>query len=307
MEKGNLAVKYEGIFLTIQEVARELRLTKNDIVSLVENKQLKAELIANKYLFRVLDVERFILGETTGEKEIDAVSLYKQKLEKSSDMLGGKRMVGSITETGGRFIVQFSLGKGPDGTRKRESKTFKSREMAEEYRKNRAEELNRSVTNKEFGEYSFKEYAEYYLKLNKNGATSRTIEGYSGAIKAVNNLIGEIKIKDLTESDILTAFKSLSKKYRENVLKKKWTVTRMILNFAVVSDHISKNPTVLLKRPKSEVYDITDYESKALKDEDLDLIFKVAQENKEINAILRVLQSTGMRPGDGVCQASCRI
>lgn len=298
MEKGNLAVKYDGVFLTIQEVARELRLTKNDIVSLVENNQLRAELIANKYRFRVIDVERFILGETTGEKEIDAVSLYKQQEINTYNKVGGKKVIGSIAESDGRFIVQFSLGKKPDGSRKRESKTFKSREMAEEYKKNRAEELNRSVTNKQFGEYKFKEYAEYYLNTNIYGAKTRTIAGYSAEIKAVNDLIGHIVIKELTESDIRTSFEKLSNTYKNNVLSKKWTVTRMILRFATTSGHIGKNPTEFLKKPKSKIFDTKDKESKAYTEEELNRIFQATSIDKEIDAMFRVLQSTGMRPGE---------
>lgn len=298
MEKGNLALKYDGVFLTIQEVARELRLTKNDVTSLIENKQLRAELISNKYCFRVSDVEKFISGETSGENVVDAVSLYKQKLEESGNMLGGKKVIGSITETGGRFIVQFSLGKRPDGKRKRISKTFKSREMAEEYRLKKADELNRKSTSKEYGEYTFKDYSRYYLDLNIYGAKSRTIAGYSEDVRAVNDLIGDIEMKDLSETDIRLAFAELSNIYKDNVLSKKWTITRMILRYATISKHIESNPTDLLKKPESKKFDIKDKESKAYTDEEIDRIFETTNKNKEIDAIFRVLHSTGMRPGE---------
>lgn len=59
-----------------------------------------------------------------------------------------------------------------------------------------------------------------------------------------------------------------------------------------------KNPAQLLKKPQSKVFDITDRESKAYTDEEINRIFEVAKKNIEIYTIFRVLHATGMRPGE---------
>lgn len=298
MKNGQLGKRYNKVFLSLQEVATELGLTKPEITYLVENNALKAEIISNKFKFRKHDVENFINSGNAGEEIEDAVSLYKQK-GVSSTIDGGKKMVeGFVTKTGDRFLVQFNLGKDENGKRIRENKTFRTYELAESYRKKRANEFNEVIVNKKYGDYTLKQYAKYYLELNVGNATSRTIAGYASDIKAVLEIIGDTKMTEIKQADVLKTFQNLSERYRKHVLNKKWIITRMILKYATASAHIEKNPSILIKKPKSRVFEAEDNASKAYSDKDLERILTAAEKNKELHTIFRVLLSTGMRPGE---------
>lgn len=285
----------KGAFVSLQEAARVLNLTKHEVQILIKEERLQAELISNKYKFRLKELEEFI-GKGTRVNDQNAVKWDTQSLERK----GAMQVRGSISSTqNGDYIVQFSNGKDPvTGKRRRVSKRFRSKEAAEAYRLEVNMQQAERRQDKTFGEHTFSEFATHYLHINPNGATSRTLDGYHSELVAVNAVIGGVKLKDLTEQMIKKCFEGLSKEYAQSVLTKKWTVMRMVLKYATAKGYIETNPTTLLKKPKSRKMVYKDRDSKIYKDNELKQIFKAASNDLELLTMFQLLHTTGMRPSE---------
>lgn len=284
----------KGAFVSLQEAARELNLTKFEVQTLVKEERLQAELIGNKYKFRLKELEDFKKGTRVNDQ--NAVQWDTQKLQRK----GAMQVRGSITSAqNGDYIVQFSNGKDPvTGKRKRVSKRFRSREAAKAYQLEVNMQQAERRQDKAFGEHTFSEFATHYLHINPNGATSRTLDGYHSELVAVNAIIGKIKLKDLTERMIKECFEGLAKEYAQSVLTKKWTVMRMVLKYATAKGYITSNPTILLKKPKSRKMVFNDRDCKIYTDNELKQIFVALRNDLELLTMCQILHSTGMRPSE---------
>ena len=323
-----LQAKYNKLLLPETVIAKELGLTKKEVIVLLQNGTLASTEIDGKYYVSIIELAAF-LGETkpldfgqhnAGLQQNVAVesmiSTENQHISERKDV-EVMQYTGSISSlSDGRFMVQINKGKKADGTRDRESKGFRDKTQAQKHLDNRLEELNgvspviqksmptinyqyvpTPVQDHTYTDKTFEQYAVETLNKGVGIASSRTIEGYRISLMQINKEIGMIKMTDITADKLRAAFNKLSKHYNKTSLKKCFVTTKMIFGFAIENEDIASDPFIKLKCPSSQK--VPNPKETAYSDEDIQIIFR---ESKKYNEVLypffAVLECTGMRPGE---------
>ena len=323
VESGNLGVgNVSKVLLTEQDVAKRLGVPKKDIQAMITAGILPVIALPDRNLISSVAVDNLIGKKDTADSgqlghgyPVSNAIYYHQENEmvdcEEEIMREYKGNISVLSD--GRYMVQINLGKGPDGKRKRDSKSFKSRPDAERYLTQRLNELNGvfqqqveisptvSASNEESSNYIDQTFEEYTLMVLNRGigkAVSRTIDGYRISVGPVLPYIGNIKMVDIDRDRLMNTFNKLSYKYGKVSLKKAFNTTKMIMEDAYYDGKIPKNPFVRLKAPESQVK--IEYYRDAYTDEELALIFEKAKEycNKILYPMLALLECTGMRPGE---------
>lgn len=231
---------------------------------------------------------------------------------------------GSISELkDGRFMVQINLGKKADGSRNRESKSFRSKMEAQDYLNHRLYELNgimppqavlpiQPVQISPSGEISgsdaifrsyttltFEEYALGVLNEGVGVATSRTLEGYRMGLQPVAEIIGKMPMVAITRKDINKVFSILCPKYVKSNIDRSFKILKLIMEQAYDDGHIPTNPMKKMKCPKSTKPVELNDRNAIYSAEDIAYLFRTSREyNIELYTMFVLLESTGMRPGE---------
>lgn len=178
--------------LSLQAVAKELGVTKKVIMGLADSGLLPAIQVDGQMMFKSSEVVKFLNNtdeEKAGLQSMMVVSSRDENPVQIDLIEGGDELYkGSVTTTGGRHIAQVTIEILADGRRKRESKSFKKREDAEAYLKQRITELNEmevktQTQNKKKKDSVNKksvtvgEFVTHYLSLEIGRGTSRTQNG----------------------------------------------------------------------------------------------------------------------------------
>lgn len=305
--------KYNKVLLTIQEVAKELGITKKEVESLIEVGKLSAVITLDKKYVSAVDLADFL-----GDSAVDSGQHASGYPVESTLYLGynteseglGMAYTGSISSLkDGRFMVQINLGKKPDGSRNRESKGFKDRISAEKYLSDRLAQLNGAIQHPLYQStnmvqtsiYTDKTLEDYSMDILNRGigkAGSRTIEGYRLSLIPVLERIGDIGITDIDDDQLIRLFNDLSYKYAKSSLKKSFITTKMIFEEAFAKEDIPTNPFKRLKCPESRKP--VGFERKPYTDDEINRLLLAAKsyKNRIIYPILAILECTGMRPGE---------
>ena len=305
--------------LTIQKVAKTLGVTKKEVIGLIEGGYIAAIKGNSNYMISDGAIEDFIHRSTqnqptvsgqqvNGYPTIHAVECHQQELYSIEEEIGNDSMfTGSVTHTGGRYISQITLQKLNDGKRKRESKSFKTREEAENHLEARLNELNGVVAmpvaqtvireEKTYTTMTVKEYVNHYFALGIGAGGSRTQKGYRDDIKTVVKDMGDRLINELGKKDIKVLFQSYELQFTKVVLDKKWRTCKKIFTYAYKEGDIQNDLFDGLDKPKSRKV-IKQEKYKIFTQEELELIMKASKSHKKLYAIFAVLESTGMRPGE---------
>ena len=323
LENSNLGVgNVNKVLLTEQDVAKRLGVPKRDIQAMITAGILPAIALPDRNLISSVAVDNLIGKKDTADSgqlghgyPVSNALYYHQEY----DMVDSEEEImreykGNISVLkDGRYMVQINLGKDPDGKRKRDSKSFKTKPDAERYLAQRLSELNgviqqqvstapdNTMSDAESANYTDQTFEEYTTTILNRGigkAVSRTIDGYRVSVVPVLQYIGNIKMVDIDRDRLINTFNKLSYKYGKVSLKKAFNTTKMIMEDAYYDGKIPKNPFVRLKAPESKVE--IEYYRDAYTDEEVALIFEKAKEycNKMLYPMLAVLESTGMRPGE---------
>jgi integrase len=314
-----LREKYKKQILSLQEVARELGLKKKEVQGLIDADEIVALNMGRKFMITLIALANFL---ESGEKNMvsgqqnDGLKLTEELSSSQAneevtfwvDTQEGDDDVytGSVTHTRGRYISQITIEKLPNGKRKRENKSFKSREEAERHLQTRLSELNNTkVNNKEQVknattsiEMTVREFVNYYLSLDLGKGTSRTKNGYKEDMRSIIDKIGDILITDITENDIRKLFNELATEYRQVVINKRWTTCKRIFKYAYKKKYIQNNVFEDLEKPQSRKINVEEEDYSAFTDEELDRIIIASKDHGRLYPILTVLKSTGMRPGE---------
>ncbi len=324
-----LREKYQTRLLSEQIVAKELGIPKKAVQELISSGELQAVEVSGKALVPILS-----LASMLGEKEtVDfgqhgpvhnpseelTCSLTNNELvqeipEEAKDMV----YTGAIsTLKDGRFMVQINKGKKADGSRDRESKSFKDKIQAQKYLDSRLTILNGIksvhvsmdmpmmqtftmpiVDMSRYTDKTFEQYAVDTLNTGVGKATSRTIEGYRLSLFQVSKHIGNTKMTDIDVIQLRKMFEKLSYYYVKSTLRKAYNTTKMIFELALSSDDIPSNPFIKLKCPTSKK--VVDMQKEPYSDDEIKTILKEAKDyqNPVLYPIFAVLECTGMRPGE---------
>lgn len=319
---SELKEKYGTMLLAEQTVAKELGVSKKAVAELISSAVLPALSVSGKSFVSVM-----ALAEMLGEKEpaysgqqassnleVEELSCRKQNpaYDESEDI--------SMTYTGtvstlkdGRFMVQINKGKKRDGSRDRESKSFKDKTLAQKYLDDRLAQLNGTksvqvpmvqaytMPNADLATYTDKMFEKYAVDLLNNGvgkAGSRTIEGYRLSLVPVIKYIGNTQMVDVEPVQLRKMYEKLSYNYIKSSLKKTFATTKMIFEIAFENDDIPSNPFTKLKCPDSKK--VVDNERTPYSDEEIKIILTKAKNyvNPSLFPMFAVSECTGMRPGE---------
>ena len=332
VENCNSGVGNGGkVLLSEQDVARKLGVSKKDVQSMITAGILPVIALPERNLISSVAVDNLIGKKDTVDSgqlghgyPISNALYYHQKYDMvDSEEEIMKEYTGNVSVLkDGRCMVQINLGKGPDGKRLRESKSFKTKVDADKYLADRLNELNSVFVNANQGlnmEYSypqkpitvadnsrytcqtFEEYAKYILNRGIRRAGPRTIEGYRASLVPVLKQIGKIKMVNISEEILFKLFNELSYNYHKTSLKKAFVTSRMIFNEAYAKDLIPQNPFGRLECPKSrKVVDTKNTSKKPYTNEEIEMLFTAAKEyhNRMVYPLLTTAECTGMRPSE---------
>ena len=332
VESGNLGVgNVSKVLLTEQDVAKRLGVPKKDIQAMITAGILPVIALPDRNLISSVAVDNLIGKKDTADSgqlghgyPVSNALYYHQEnnmIDSEDEIM--REYTGNVSVlSDGRCMVQINLGKGPDGKRKRESKSFKSKVDAEKYLEQRLNELNGLFANaypfvnnecsypqkqtmvndnSHYMDQTFEAYAKYILNRGIRCAGSRTIEGYRASLVPVLKQIGKIKMVNISEEILRKLFNDLSYNYHKTTLKKAFVTSRMIFNEAYAKDLIPNNPFGRLECPKSrKVVDAKNTSKKPYTNEEIEVLFTAAKEyhNRMVYPLLTTAECTGMRPSE---------
>ncbi len=308
----NLELLYNKVLLTVSETAKVLGIPKNDVVGLIGNGTLTAvETGAKTYvpsadIVKMVDISSIDSGQLASGYPLVNPLYLSQQNESGDDSMAYSANISTLKD--GRFMVQVNLGKNPDGSRNRESKSFRDLRSAEQYKAERLAQLNGFVPiiqkqnfvfdSHTYTDKTFAEYTKVLLNMWSSSASTRTIEGYRTSVVPVLKYIGEEKMTAIDKEELFTMYNVLAADYGKSTLTKAFNTTKKIFTEAYDNEDIPANPFARLKCPKSKKG--TKSEREPYSDNDIAKMFECARayHNKMVYPMLTVAECTGMRPGE---------
>lgn len=312
-----LPMKNDGL-LTLQRAAKELGITKKDVLALVDRGEIKSVQTGEKTLItpssvaallHINDSPDFVSSDNGNfvPNDLESSLTKKNKVDGEMEMIQAMKYSGCVsTLKDGRFMVQTYLTGG-----KREgikSKSFRDELEAQEYLRKRLNELNgitpsqqlsspQSPSDSLYTKMTFEQYAINYLKKGGSGrASSMTLENYRRAFVPINKLIGKKPIAELTRDDLTKAFSKLCVQYSDAVLQKTYSTTKMLLQTAFDEKDIPIDITRRWVRPKSRKPQ-KDNKPPIFSNDDLQILFEKSKEwSQELYTQITLFACTGMRP-----------
>lgn len=309
--------------LPVNVVSKHLGIPKKGVQALIGAGQLSSIDIAGKPYVTAQSINgllgqkaQSIFGQQASgypvAEELESPLTKKQLVEDTEKAGVSMAYKGSISNLAdGRFMVQIDKGKKPDGKRDRESKSFRDKTEAENYLKKRLFELNAPVApvcggagttptipQGNYTALTFEEYAKKVLNEGIGKGTSRTMESYRRGLVMIVPYIGKRPMVTLTTQDVKKAFDKIRYKYAKSNIKRCFTTTRMILQYAFDNGDMPVDIMGRMKCPDSKKpVDKNQYATYS--DKDIKTIFETSKEyNFELYTMLTVLECTGMRPGE---------
>ncbi len=297
----SLNSKYNKSCLSIEEVAEEIGVDTEAVKILIGNGQLSAINAAGKMVVPISAFENFLNSDLDFPSKESYHSTNSVNdwvidiLEGDDDMANG-----CITHVKNRWIAQLDIGKTPDGKRIRKSKSFKTKEEAENALA--LELLNAAPieTPKQVEIPTYEELANEFLNARNSTATPRTWDTYWQYSKYSIKFLGKMKISEITKAEVIKMFNQFSQMYRDSTLKKIKTVAGMVFDYAIEKNLISVNPAKAVRRlPKSIISASDDIDmNKALSPERFQYILNLAKDDYTIDGMIFILAYTGIRPGE---------
>ncbi len=309
----NLVELLKGkILFTVSEASKILGIPKNDVLGLIGNGTLTAVETGTKTYVPSADIVKMIdksaidSGQLASGYPLVNPLYLSQQNESGDDSMAYSANISTLKD--GRFMVQVNLGKNPDGSRNRESKSFRDLNSAEQYKAARLAQLNGFVpiTQKQnfvfdsptYTDKTFSEYTKGLLNMWTSTATTRTVEGYRTSVVPVLKYIGEKKMTDIGREQLFTMYNVLAEEYGKSTLTKAFNTTKKVFTEAYYNEEIPANPFARLKCPKSKKG--TNEEREIYLDNDIARMFECARtyHNRMVYPMLAVLECTGVRPGE---------
>ena len=154
------------------------------------------------------------------------------------------------------------------------------------------------------------EYTLYLLNRGVKRAETETLEGYRYSAKpllkvdmgAGRGCFGNLKLKNVSDDDVMFAFRKLSGIQAQSSLQKTFFVGKMVFSEAAQKGHINSNPFSYIKCPQSKLPPKSKLPT--FSEEEMTALLHFAHHEDTIGELpiiypmLAVLESTGMRPGE---------
>ena len=121
-----------------------------------------------------------------------------------------------------RYVGSVSLGYGPDGKRIRRKVFGKTKQEVRDRLKALHQELNSAVRSS--STYTVRETVEDWLREGLDGTSERTRTLYEGLLGPVLEMIGARPLRDLSASDVRSAFGQLVTRYSTRSFRSPATV-----------------------------------------------------------------------------------
>ena len=191
----------------------------------------------------------------------------------------------------GRYMTQITVGTNPK-TGKPIKKSIYAKTLAELKRKEAQarSDLERGLDLHNSGKITVLQYAWKWYDLNMPGKSQSSIDRYNRLIRNHLNLISDMKLQDVTQSDILLQLSSVEDK--PETKRCLLLLLRQIFRSAIGDRILLNDPTVYIKLPaivRKEKEPLSEFEVQCLETADLD--------QKE-RCFVNLLYYTGMRKGE---------
>jgi integrase len=148
----------------------------------------------------------------------------------------------------GRWTAAVSLGRGPDGKRRRRKVTAKTRaECAEALRKLHkeiAEGVKTSAT------YTLAKAVEDWLAEGLDGRSAETVKRNRSILKPILAKIGGTPLRDLTAHQIRAALVTHAKDHASSTIRLIRDNLERAIEHAQANDHVSRNVAALVQPPQ---------------------------------------------------------
>lgn len=191
----------------------------------------------------------------------------------------------------GRYMTQITVGTNPK-TGKPIKKSIYAKTLADLRSKEsqaRAD-LKRGLDLHNSGKLTLLEYAWKWYELNMPGKSQSSIDRYNRLIRIHMNLIGHLKLQDVTQSDILLQLNALGDLYETK--RCLLLMLKQIFRSAIGDRLLIYDPTTYVKLPqivRTEKEPLSEFEIQCLEDADLD--------DRE-RCFVNLLYYTGMRKSE---------
>lgn len=309
MKKLQAVEKKYGKVLTMQQATEYLGIDIKTLRGLVESGELEAMEIDGVYKFKSIQLVKFELDITVipqlihnpvREREVNILKVSKGSIYKVNSKKNPLEM---------RFYITFDDGRKVSvrvrGTNEEEILRKKEEKIAEELKNYRAErngttEISQPTEEKK--KYTFREVSEMWLeKFNReneskgNSFANRESGKYS--IKAINDIIGEMDIRDIdtdVAQDMITAISKddegnfRSKSHVEKAMRKFRRVMEFALEKGYTDRYIGKlSLNKYLTEPNKD---------KRFIDRDtLNAVLDCVARNNFYNTLINLMLSSGLR------------
>lgn len=222
-----------------------------------------------------------------------------------------------------------------DGSNKRVSKCFATREEAEAYAAEVNGERERSLIRSESlqsettanssevivlshdhsailgegtgsaqavgGNMSFYDYMLYYIKNSgKCNCLDRTKKCYTYAAANIRTELekigeGSVTLEHLNDTMLNKIFIEMAQKFSQSTLNKAFDFAKRTLKYAFKKKYIGENIADLIDKPKSQV---PSEKRQPYTDEEIEMILEAAKPNTRLYAFINIALYTGMRPSE---------
>ncbi|MCI6731859.1 MAG: site-specific integrase [Lachnospiraceae bacterium] len=191
----------------------------------------------------------------------------------------------------GRYMTQISIGTDPK-TGKLIRKTLYAKTIAELKSKEIQvrSDLKRGLDVHNSGKLTLLEYAWKWYDLNTPGKSHSSIDRYNRLIRLHLNLIGHLKLQEVTQSDIMLQLNSLGELHETK--RCLLLLLKQIFRSAIGDRLLIYDPTAYVKLPnivRTEKEPLSEFEVQCLEEADLD---------DSERCFVNILYYTGMRKGE---------
>ena len=154
------------------------------------------------------------------------------------------------------------------------------------------------------------EYALYVLHKGTGSAVDGSLEWYRNSINPLlkvqmgsnKGTFGDLKIKSVTDDDIMFALRKLTEHQAQSSLNKTFFVAKKVFSEAEAKGDINSNPFKFVKCPKSKK--LPSEKLSIFSDEEMAALLRFSDKEDMLGELpiiypmFAVLESTGMRPGE---------
>ena len=213
-----------------------------------------------------------------------------------------RKGTGSIYERGGRFVAQVDLGTMGNGSRDRRSRTFGTRELAEQWLMDLR--TNRPLSDQPIAEQLVADYLRWWLeheapkgKPGRSPLSANTVDAYRTNIeKHLIPEIGDRRVGALTPGDLdALAWRKAQAGLSPGSINRIRGTLRSALATAVRQDQLHRNVAQFGGGVGEEHRPVQRFT-----DDELRLLFESAREHTRFWPLFLLLGRTGLRLGEGL-------